>query len=187
MAVRVARSSESFDLRKKVLRLETLYDVSRALNVLRDEQALVDEIVARAVALLDAERGFGVVFEEQSGPAVVSTVSFPTFPGSLAAASDPFVLDLCRARGPLSRTEETVLGSAAGSVVGAPLVVRDRVLGVLVALEREARGGGRRRSTTATGASSSRSRPWRRRRSTPSASCAPSRPTWIGFGRRTAP
>ena len=54
MAVRVARSSESFDLRKKVLRLETLYDVSRALNVLRDEQALVDEIVARAVALLDA-------------------------------------------------------------------------------------------------------------------------------------
>ncbi|MHB8798006.1 MAG: sigma 54-interacting transcriptional regulator [Thermoanaerobaculia bacterium] len=141
MAVRVARSSESFDLRKKVLRLETLYDVSRALNVLRDEQALVDEIVARAVALLDAERGFGVVFEEQSGPAVVSTVSFPTFPGSLAAASDPFVLDLCRARGPLSRTGETVLGSPAGSVVGAPLVVRDRVLGVVVALDREAREG----------------------------------------------
>ena len=36
---------------------------------------LVDEIVARAVALLDAERGFGVVFEEQAGPAVVSTVA----------------------------------------------------------------------------------------------------------------
>ena len=100
MAVRDARASESFDLRKKVLRLETLYDVSRALNVLREEQALVDEIVARTVSLLDAERGFGVVFEEHGSPSVVATVGFPSFPGALAAASDPFVLDLCRARGP---------------------------------------------------------------------------------------
>jgi len=141
MGVRDARASESFDLRKKVLRLETLYDVSRALNVLREEQALVDEIVARSVSLLDAERGFGVVFEEHGSPAIVSTVGYPSFPGILAAASDPFVLDLCRARGPLSRTGETVLGAPAGSVAGAPLVVRDRVLGVVVALEREARGG----------------------------------------------
>jgi transcriptional regulator with GAF, ATPase, and Fis domain len=141
MAVRDARASESFDLRKKVLRLETLYDVSRALNVLREEQALVDEIVARAVSLLDAERGFGVVFEEHGSPAIVSTVAFPGFPGALAAASDPFVLDLCRARGPLSRTGETVFGTAVESVAGAPLVVRDRVLGVVVALDREARGG----------------------------------------------
>jgi transcriptional regulator with GAF, ATPase, and Fis domain len=142
MAVRDARASESFDLRKKVLRLETLYDVSRALNVLREEKALVDEIVARSVSLLDAGRGFGVVFEDHGSPAVVSTVGFSAFPGALAAASDPFVLDLCRARGPLSRTGESVLGVEAGSVVGAPLVVRDRVLGVVVALDREARGGG---------------------------------------------
>jgi two-component system response regulator HydG len=141
MAVREAGVRESFDLRKKVLRLETLYDVSRALNVLREEQSLVDEIVARAVSLLDAERGFGVVFEEHGSPAIVSTVGFPTFPGAFAAASDPFVLDLCRARGPLSRTAETVLGTAAESVAGAPLVVRDKVLGVVVALDREARGG----------------------------------------------
>ena len=141
MAVRDARASESFDLRKKVLRLETLYDVSRALNVLREEQALVDEIVSRTVSLLDAERGFGVVFEEHGSPAVVSTVGLPSFPGALAAASDPFVLDLCRARGPLSRTGETVLGTAAVSVAGAPLVARDRVVGVVVALDREARGG----------------------------------------------
>jgi transcriptional regulator with GAF, ATPase, and Fis domain len=140
MGVRDARASESFDLRKKVLRLETLYDVSRALNVLREEQALVDEIVSRSVALLDAERGFGVVFEEHESPAVVSTVGVPSFPGALAAASDPFVLDLCRARGPLSRTGETVLGAAAESVAGAPLLVRDRVLGVVVVLDREARG-----------------------------------------------
>jgi transcriptional regulator with GAF, ATPase, and Fis domain len=143
MGVRDARASESFDLRKKVLRLETLYDVSRALNVLREEQALVDEIVARAVSLLDAERGFGVVFEEHGSPAIVSTVGFASFPGALAAASDPFVLDLCRAHGPLSRSDETVLGATVGSVAGAPLVVRDRVLGVVVALEREARGGAR--------------------------------------------
>ena len=141
MAVRDARATESFDLRKKVLRLETLYDVSRALNVLREEQALVDEIVARTVSLLDAERGFGVVFEEHGSPSVVSTVGLPSFPGALAAASDPFVLDLCRARGPLSRAGETVLGSPAGTVAGAPLVARDRVVGVVVALDREARGG----------------------------------------------
>ena len=140
MGVRDARASESFDLRKKVLRLETLYDVSRALNVLREEQGLVDEIVARSVALLDAERGFGVVFEEHESPAVVATVGLPSFPGALAAASDPFVLDLCRARGPLSRTGETVLGATAESVAGAPLLVRDRVIGVVVVLDREARG-----------------------------------------------
>jgi tetratricopeptide (TPR) repeat protein len=183
---RDARASESFDLRKKVLRLETLYDVSRALNVLREEQLLVDEIVARAVSLLDAERGFGVVFEEHGSPSVVATVGYPSFPGALAAASDPFVLDLCRARGPLSRTDETVLGSVAGTVAGRRSSSGTGSSASSSRSTGKPAGGPAPPSTRATGASSSRSPRSRRLRSTRSGSCARSRPTSTAFARRTA-
>jgi transcriptional regulator with GAF, ATPase, and Fis domain len=62
-------------------------------------------------------------------------------PGPLAVSADPFVLDLCRARAPLSRANESILGQAAESAVGVPLLARGHVIGVLVVMDREARRG----------------------------------------------
>ncbi|HQQ77810.1 MAG TPA: sigma 54-interacting transcriptional regulator [Thermoanaerobaculia bacterium] len=136
-----ARDLEAFALKKKVLRLETLYDVSRSLTSASDERALLEEILARAVPVLDAGRGFAAAFEDAAGAGAVASVGLERAPTPLDVASDPFVLDLARAKAPLARAGETVLGRPAGSVAGVPLVSGNRVLGVLVVLEREARGG----------------------------------------------
>ncbi|MGZ5428361.1 MAG: sigma 54-interacting transcriptional regulator, partial [Thermoanaerobaculia bacterium] len=135
-----ARDLETFALKKKVLRLETLYDVSRSLTAARDEKALLEEILARAVPVLDAARGFAAAFEDAEGSGTVASLGLTPEPDPLAVSSDPFVLDLARAKTALSRGEETVLGRAVESVAGVPLLGGGRVLGVLVVLDREARG-----------------------------------------------
>ena len=135
-----ARDLETFQLKKKVLRLETLYDVSRSLAAARDEKALLEEILARAVPVLDAARGFAAAFEDAEGSGTVASLGLTPEPEPLAVSSDPFVLDLARAKTALSRGEETVLGRAVESVAGVPLLGGGRVLGVLVVLDREARG-----------------------------------------------
>ncbi|MGZ5430259.1 MAG: sigma 54-interacting transcriptional regulator [Thermoanaerobaculia bacterium] len=135
-----ARDLETFALKKKVLRLETLYDVGRSLTAARDEKALLEEILARAVPVLDAARGFAAAFEDAEGSGTVASLGLTPEPDPLAVSSDPFVLDLARAKTALSRGEETVLGRAVESVAGVPLLGGGRVLGVLVVLDREARG-----------------------------------------------
>ena len=135
-----ARDLETFALKKKVLRLETLYDVSRSLAAARDEKALLEEILARAVPVLDAARGFAAAFEDAEGSGTVASLGVEPEPDPLAVSSDPFVLDLARAKTALSRGEETILGRAVESVAGVPLLGGGRVLGVLVVLDREARG-----------------------------------------------
>ncbi len=136
-----ARDLETFALKKKVLRLETLYDVSRSLSAARDEKALLEEILARAVPVLDAARGFAAAFEDAEGSGTVASLGIAPEPDPLAVSSDPFVLDLARAKTALSRGRETVLGNAVESVAGVPLLGGGRVLGVLVVLDREARRG----------------------------------------------
>ncbi|MFI5118818.1 MAG: sigma 54-interacting transcriptional regulator [Thermoanaerobaculia bacterium] len=135
-----ARDLEAFSLKKKVLRLETLYDVSRSLTAAREEKALLEEILARAVPVLDAARGFAAAFEDAEGSGTAASLGLSPEPDVLAVSSDPFVLDLARAKTALSRGEETVLGRAVESVAGVPLLGGGRVLGVLVVLDREARG-----------------------------------------------
>jgi transcriptional regulator with GAF, ATPase, and Fis domain len=135
------RPAEGFDLRKKVLRLETLYDVSRSLAGAPEERALLEEILGRAVAVLDAGRGLAATFADSADEGATVTVGFADPPDAVAIASDPFVLDLCRAGAPLARETVTVVGTDVRSAAGVPLAVHGRVLGVVVLLEREARGG----------------------------------------------
>ncbi len=134
------RSGETFDLKKKVLRLESLYDVSRSLTGARDDRALLEEALSRAVPLLDAARGFAVAFEDGRSAGFAVSMGVRPEPDVIAAGGDPFVLDLCRARAPLSRAHESVLGHPAESVAGVPFLARGHVLGVLVVADREARG-----------------------------------------------
>ncbi|MGA7992465.1 MAG: hypothetical protein WCC53_13590, partial [Thermoanaerobaculia bacterium] len=83
-----ARDFETFALKKKVLRLETLYDLGRSLTSASDERALLDEILARAVPVLDAGRGFAAAFEDAAGAGTVASVGLEPAPTPLDVASD---------------------------------------------------------------------------------------------------
>ena len=57
--------SSNFELRRKLLQLEALYDVGRALNTLRPESELLEEVMHRAVGVLDAAQGFAFSLDEK--------------------------------------------------------------------------------------------------------------------------
>ena len=53
-----------FELRRKLLQLEALYDIGRALNTLRPEGELLEELMQRAISVLDATSGFVFSLDE---------------------------------------------------------------------------------------------------------------------------
>src|SRR5947208_10843088 len=57
-STRLMAQQTNFELRRKVLQLEALYDVGRALNTLRPEGELLEDLMQRAIAVLDAMTGF---------------------------------------------------------------------------------------------------------------------------------
>src|SRR5512132_1210422 len=54
-----------FELRRKLLQLEALYDVGRALNTLRAEGELLEELMQRAISVVDAMIGFAASIDEK--------------------------------------------------------------------------------------------------------------------------
>ncbi len=142
-AAGAAAAAELFDLKKKLLRLEALYDLSRTIAAGPAEEELLEEVASRAVPVLDAARGFAAAFEHPGGAGAVAAFGLEEPLSPLVVASDPFVLDVCRSAGPIARTRSDVVGRPSGSAAGAALRgSRGEVLGVVVVLDREARGGG---------------------------------------------
>jgi transcriptional regulator with GAF, ATPase, and Fis domain len=133
----------AFDLKKKVLRLEALYDASRSVATARDEAVLLDEVLSRTVPVLDAGGGFCAVFEDRGQSGHATSVGMHATPTMVSILSDPFVLDVCRVTEPLRRGETVVLGQDVKSAAG--VVLRSaggEALGVLSVFDRESRGGG---------------------------------------------
>src|SRR5881394_1093509 len=76
----------NFELKRKLLQLEALYDIGRALNTLRPETELLEEVMHRAIAILDANLGFVLTLDEkltvQSGNLLKIEVSGDALPAS---------------------------------------------------------------------------------------------------------
>src|SRR5215211_802230 len=58
-------AQSQFELRRKLLQLEALYDVGRALNTLRPEDDLLEELMHRAIAVVDATSGFVFALDDK--------------------------------------------------------------------------------------------------------------------------
>src|SRR5436305_6490974 len=108
--------STSFELRRKLLQLEALYDVGRALNTLRPEGELLEELMQRAIAVLDAMTGF--VFSLDDRLHVQHVFSFG---GEAPSLSD----------GPVKQAMATRAAIAAGDQLIAPMIAGDGVVGML--------------------------------------------------------
>src|SRR5882762_5754275 len=55
----------NFELKGKLLQLEALHEVGRELNTLRPESELLEEVMHRAVAVLDPAAGFVFSLDEK--------------------------------------------------------------------------------------------------------------------------
>jgi len=137
--------SRSFETQHKLLLLETLYDAGLSLGAMPNEQALVDDVLSRAVGVLDASRGYLATFGDGDGGGprrAEARVGFPKRPPEAVVAQDEFLSEVLQAEGAITRERFKLLRTPILSAVGARIQGGGRAIGVLVLADKEARRGG---------------------------------------------
>ena len=135
------RADSSLAERRRILQLETLYDLALALQAQRGEQELVDELLERVCAVLDPGAAVAVTRDAYGGARGVATVGWtgPAVSGAALLAS-PLWRDLLAAGRLLVQTEGELAGRRFHDLVATPLAYRGTYLGYLAILDKEARG-----------------------------------------------
>ncbi|MEO8036131.1 MAG: sigma 54-interacting transcriptional regulator, partial [Acidobacteriota bacterium] len=132
-------SQSNFELRRKLLQLEALYDVGRALNTLRGEADLLEELMQRAIAVLDATLGFVVSLDEKLNVQQLFTFGVEEAdPGAILR--EPPIRQLLASRQAMSLTVGTFLGVTGGDLLIAPMIAGDVIVGILGVGGKEERG-----------------------------------------------
>jgi two-component system response regulator HydG len=132
-----------FETQHKLLLLETLYDAGLSLGSLPDEEALVDDVLGRAVGVLDASRGYLATFGEGGGRRAEAIVGFPRRPTETILSEDPFVVDVLRSETALRREAFRLLRSLVSAAIGVSIRAGGRTVGVLLLADKELRRGGK--------------------------------------------
>ena len=130
----------TFELRRKLLQLEALYDVGVALNTLRPEGELVEELMHRAVSVLDAMLGFVFTIDEKLNVQYLFTFGVDAPPAPAAVLHEAAVRQVMSAREPLSTFAAKFLGGAGSDLLLAPMIAGDAVIGVIGVGGKEERG-----------------------------------------------
>jgi transcriptional regulator with GAF, ATPase, and Fis domain len=132
----------TFAEKRRLLQLETLYDLALALQGERDEQELLDELVGRVCLVLDPATAVAVTRDPVAGARALSVVGWngPTPPGADFLA-EPVWRELLAQGQPLVRRDGELAGQRYGELVAAPFVLRGVFLGYLALLDKEERGG----------------------------------------------
>jgi transcriptional regulator with GAF, ATPase, and Fis domain len=128
-----------FELRRKLLQLEALYDVGRALNTLRPEDDLLEELLHRAIAVLDATTGFVFSFDEKLNLQTVFTFGLGTTEPD-AIVAEPPIRQVIASREPIRVSVSRFAGVPGGDLLVVPMVAGDALLGVIGVGGKEVRG-----------------------------------------------
>jgi transcriptional regulator with GAF, ATPase, and Fis domain len=131
-----------FELRRKLLQLEALYDVGRALNTLRPEDELLEELMHRAVAVLDATTGFAFSLDDKLQVQTLFTFGIEVPTADLVLAEPP-IKQVMASREPMMLTVSKFLGRAGSDLLIAPMISGDAILGVIGVGGKELRGEAR--------------------------------------------
>ena len=121
-------------------RLETVLDLSLALAGPRREGGVVEELVQRAVGLLDARAGIAFSLVHNLEPAAVVAVGWPSDAGGAARLAAAPSLAPAR-RGELVRLTGGELKLGFKEVVIAPCVWREELMGLVAVADKETRSG----------------------------------------------
>lgn len=130
----------NFELRRKLLQLEALYDVGRALNTLRAESELLEELMHRAVSILDATTGFVFSLDEKLIIQTLFTLELDPVAAAAGLLAEPPIRQVIAAREPVSVTVSRFLGGAGSNLLIAPLLAGDVIVGIIGVGGKEVRG-----------------------------------------------
>jgi len=121
-------------------RLETILDLSLAIAGQRRESEVVDELVQRAVGMVDARAGLALSLSPRQEPATVSVVGWPIDrEAATRLVADPRLLPM--RSGEVVRLGGEELDLPFTEVLLAPCLWREEMLGLVALADREARGG----------------------------------------------
>jgi transcriptional regulator with GAF, ATPase, and Fis domain len=138
------RSPRDFETQHKLLLLETLYDAGLSVGSLPDEEALVEDVLGRAVGVLDASRGYLATFGEGGARRAETRVGLPRRASEEIVAQDEFLQEILRSEAAVRREKFRFLRVPVATAIG--VAIRGgggREVGVLVLADKEARSGGR--------------------------------------------
>lgn len=131
----------SFEQRRKLLQLEALHDVGRALNTLRPEEELLEELLLRAIALADAAWGFAVTVDEGFRIQHLFTVGMEREEIGDKVMNEEAIRRAIALRTPISTEAGPLAVGREGSLLVAPLMATDKALGAIAVGGKESRGG----------------------------------------------
>ena len=138
----VERPPREFETSHKLLLLETLYDAGLSLGALPDENSLVEDVLGRAVGVLDAARGYLATFGEGGERRAEARVGFPRRLPDRVVAEDAFLCEVAHSDAPLLAGETRLLRTAVSTAMGAAIRAGGRTVGVLVLADKETRREG---------------------------------------------
>ena len=121
-------------------RLETILDLSLALAGPRRETEVIEELVQRAVGLLDARSGVAFSLLSDLSPGAIVTVGWEADRGSLAGTVASPLLAGVR-EGKVIRLAGSELGQPFEQLLIAPCLWREQLNGLVVVADKEARAG----------------------------------------------
>jgi transcriptional regulator with GAF, ATPase, and Fis domain len=137
----MARHDALIAEKRRILQLETLYDLAIALHAQRPEQELVDELLQRVCAVLDPGAAVAVTRDAYGGARGVASVGWlddlPTGDALLAA---PIWRELLTEGRTLVRAGGELAGRPYEQLLAAPLAYRGVFLGYVAVLDKEVRG-----------------------------------------------
>ena len=131
-------TQSNFELRRKLLQLEALYDLVRALSTLRPEPELLEELMHRAVSVLDATSGFVFSVDEKLNIHHLFTLELEAAPEQILA--EPPIKQVIASREPISVTVSKFLGGPGADLLIAPMVAGDTIIGIVGIGGKEVRG-----------------------------------------------
>jgi transcriptional regulator with GAF, ATPase, and Fis domain len=128
--------------KRRILQLETLYDLALALHADRPEQELVDELLQRVVPVVDPAAAVAVTRDGFGGPRAAATVGWAASPpAGESLLAEPLWRELLTEGRLLARRRGTFAGRPYQELVATPLAYRGVFLGYLAVIDKEVRGG----------------------------------------------
>ena len=153
----MARHDALIAEKRRILQLETLYDLAIALHAQRPEQELVDELLQRVCAVLDPGAAVAVTRDAYGGARGVASVGWlDELPAGDALLAAPIWRELLTEGHTLVRAGGVLAGRPYEQLLAVPLSYRGIFLGYVAVLDKEVRGTPTPPSPPTTAASSTR-------------------------------
>ncbi len=137
----MARHDALLAEKRRILQLETLYDLAIALHAQRPEQELVDELLQRVCAVLDPAAAVAVTRDAYGGARGCASVGWlEELPSGDALLAAPIWRELLTEGHTLARSNGVLAGRPYDQLLAAPLAYRGVFLGYMAVLDKEVRG-----------------------------------------------